>query len=119
MEANPDSKWPGKYFDNESNFWKCRICGQVASRSGGASALTLRQSVRKFHTVARCAKGLLTQRDEVKEKAIHEVQGLGLVYLKQFLDILRPSVSFGKELVILPPKEAPTRARSRSPVLAP
>ena len=66
MASETCLKWPGLNFDNVGKDWVCRICGLVANYR---SREVLRKSVRKRHTVSRCAEGLLTEGEEAKEKA--------------------------------------------------
>ncbi len=109
MEKDNITKWPGSCFNNEGDVWTCRICGLVASNIKGNS---LRQSVRKFHTVARCAKGLRYVSEEAKAKAIENVDDVGLIYIEHVmteLSLIAPLVS-GPSLIPL----ISTRSRSRS-----
>ena len=110
-------KWPGNAFDNEGELWKCQICGQEASRGGGI--ICSRQTVRRYHTIARCAMGLRLRSEEVRQKAMAFVERLGRVYLQPFIVVLRPTVPRMRGSVMPPenPRMAP-RARSRSPVFA-
>ena len=105
------TKWPGSCFNNEGDIWTCRICGLVASNRIGNS---LRQSVRKFHTVARCAKGLWFVSEEAKAKAIENVEEVGLMFMEHFMTELSPVVPLVNGPSLIPPVS--TRSRSRSPV---
>jgi len=110
MGKDDVSKWPGSCFHNEGSCWTCRICGLVASNKIGNS---LRQSVRKFHTVSRCAKGLRYSSDVAKAKAVENVEGLDIIYLEHFMEELSPTVPG-----VSGPSGMPaisTRSRSRSP----
>jgi hypothetical protein len=78
------NKWPGKNFDNDGDYWKCRICGQYVSRERGRSCT--RQSVRMFHTIARCAKGLRSHTYEVQLNVENKVTELKQQYSQCFLD---------------------------------
>ena len=78
------TKWPGSCFHNEGSCWTCRICGLVASNKIGNS---LRKSVRKFHTVSRCAKDLRYSSDAAKAKAVENVEGVGIIYLEHFMEL--------------------------------
>ena len=111
MGACDIKKWPGTCFDNEGTCWTCRICGLVASNRMGNS---LRQSVRKYHTVSRCAKGLRYASDEAKAKAVENVEGVGHVYLDHFMEELSPTVPVVSGPLVMP--TISTRSRSRSPV---
>ncbi len=71
----------GIKFDNVGEDWVCRICGLVVNYR---SREVLRKSVRKRHTVSRCAEGLLTQGEEAKEKAIAKARNVDQKYLKLF-----------------------------------
>ena len=110
MGKDDVSKWPGSCFHNEGSCWTCRICGLVASNKVGNS---LRKSVRKFHTVSRCAKGLRSSSDVAKAKAVENVEGVGSIYLEHFMEELSPTVPG-----VSGPSGMPaisTRSRSRSP----
>ena len=76
----------------------------------------LQKSVRKRHTVSRCAEGLLTEGEEAKEKAIAKAKNVGQEYLELFLDTLQPPVLASTASGILPGNVASARSRSRSPV---
>ena len=113
MESETCLKWPGICFDNLGKDWVCRICGLVANYR---SREVLRKSVRKRHTVSRCAEGLLTEGEEAKEEAIAKARNVGQKYLKLFLDTLRPPVLASIASEDLPGNVASARSRSRSPV---
>jgi hypothetical protein len=76
--------------------------------------ISLRQSVRKFHTVSRYAKGLRYASDEAKAKAIENVKGVGLLYLDHFMEELSPTVPVISGPLVMP--SISTRSRSHSPV---
>jgi hypothetical protein len=76
--------------------------------------ISLRQSVRKYHTVSRCAKGLRYASDEAKAKAVENVEGVGHVYLDHFMEELTPTVPVVSGPLVMP--TISTRSRSRSPV---
>jgi len=102
------TKWPGSCFNNERDIWNCRICRLVASNKMGNS---LRQSVRKFHTVARCAKGLRFVSEEAKAKSIENVEDVGLIYREHFMTELSRVVALVSGPSLIPPVS--TRSRSR------
>ena len=77
---------------------------------------TLRKSVRKRHTLSRCATRLRTQGEKAKENAIEKARDVGLIYFETFLDISRPSVVACTASSNLPGNHASTRSRSRSPM---
>jgi len=105
------NKWPGTIFDNVGDCRRYRICGRDASREGGTSCS--RQGVRRYHNIARCAKGLRAGSAEVQDKAIELVAELGKEYSQSFLEFLRPTVPRLSGSLVPPANNA--RARSRSP----
>ena len=65
--------WQGVNFSfNTKSEWICNICGKVANGDRGG---LLRTSVRRFHTVARCAAGLQEEPENIHIKALGIAKG--------------------------------------------
>jgi hypothetical protein len=63
-----DMLWPGNCFDHNGSDLVGRICVGIANCTQVAAG-TLRKNARYYHTIARCATGLLTKSTEVKTQA--------------------------------------------------
>jgi hypothetical protein len=75
----------------------------------------LNKSVRKYHTVSRCAQGLRSASDVVKGKAVENVEEIDLVYLEHFTEELSTTVCVVTSPLVKPTTS--TRPRSHSLVL--
>jgi hypothetical protein len=117
MRTTDFTKLHGKYFTNEGNYCVCRICDQAASISGVSGHTLQRQSVRKYHTVSRCAKGLRSNCDKVKQKATENAKGLVMIILF-FYGCFAAECAPLSNVDFPPTNHAYPRARSRSHVLA-
>ena len=108
-------KWPGSVFSSEGTKWICGICGcQANARSGPC----LRQAVRHYHTVERCAAGVLKFKfGDSRAQATRNAEIQGKDYHKLFLDRLNGEPPRSTVIVAIPPHvpEGESRSRSRSP----
>jgi hypothetical protein len=100
-------KWPGPVFNNNGNNWICSICGAVANNRSGSC---LRQAVRYFHTVGRCAQGVRGYSISSRTEAIKNAEAQGIDLFREFMLFLNDGASGSTA------READTRNRSRSPL---
>ena len=99
-------KWPGPVFNNNGTEWICSICGAVANNRSGSC---LRQAVRYFHTIARCAQGVRGYSILSRTEAIQNAEAQGNQLFGEFMLRLHDGASGSNAC------EANTRSRSRSP----
>jgi hypothetical protein len=108
-------KWPGSVFSSEGTKWICGICGCEANAKPGPC---LRQVVRHYHTVERCADGVLKFNfGDSRAQATRNAEIRGKDYHKLFLDRLNGESPRSIVHVAIPPlvPEGEPRSRSRSP----
>ena len=98
-------KWPGPVFDNNGTEWICSICGAVANNRSSC----LRQAVRYFHTVGRCAEVVRGYSLLAREEAIKKARAQGGDCFREFVSLVFDGASGSNA------REAETRSRSRSP----
>ena len=85
--------WPGNCFDHNGSDWICRICVDIANYDKGAAG-TLRKNARYYHTIARCATGLLTKSTKVKTQATTRAKMISNQGMyDEFMSVMRNSRS--------------------------
>jgi hypothetical protein len=77
-------KWPGPIFDNNGTEWICSICEAIANNMSSC----LRQVVRYFHTVGRCAEVVRGYSILARKEAINKARAQGGDCFREFVSLV-------------------------------